>query len=103
MSAAIVASATFGEAPISDENGDLVGARIIHVAYDTPAGCTLRCRFWLGHGAPGSPAELRAAIPDQLGIDLSQHAETEYTNLARFLPALYNRDLGSAELMGLTL
>ncbi len=103
VSGAIAASVTFGETPVPDEHGDLIGARIIHVAYDTPVGCTLRCRFWLGHGAPASPDELREAIPDQLGIDLSQHSEIEYSNLGRFLPALYNREHPTAALMPLTL
>jgi hypothetical protein len=63
-----------------------------HIARDTPTGMVLRSRFWLGVGLPDGGA---ASIPEQVGIDLMQHAHTEFKYLAAFLPALYiaeNRD-----------
>jgi DAPG hydrolase PhiG domain len=60
-----------------------------HVARDTPYGCVLRSRFWLGAGLGGSPEELRALFPDEVGLELMKHAYSEFFYLSRFLPSLY--------------
>jgi hypothetical protein len=63
-----------------------------HICRDTPDGMVLRSRFWLGGGS-GIPAEeLRKAIPDQVGLGLMRHANTEFKYLSRFLPSLYIAD-----------
>ena len=53
-----------------------------------------RSRFWLGAGAP---PDIARAIPEQLGIDLMQHAHTEFKYLSAFLPSLYITDEREAE------
>jgi hypothetical protein len=69
-----------------DQQGRPVGGRMCHSARDTAEGMVLRSRFWLGEGAPEGVA---AGIPEELGVDLMQHAYTEFTYLSRFLPSLY--------------
>jgi DAPG hydrolase PhiG domain len=72
-----------------DERGRPKGGRMAHIARDTPTGMVLRSRFWLGEGLPEASAR---SIPDGLGIDLMQHAHTEFKYLAAFLPSLYIAD-----------
>ena len=72
-----------------DDRGRPIGGRMAHIARDTPTGMVLRSRFWLGAGLPEAAAR---SIPDQLGIDLMQHAHTEFKYLAAFLPSLYIAD-----------
>jgi hypothetical protein len=81
------------DAPI-DELGRPVGGRMTHIARDTPTGMVLRSRFWLGAGAP---EEVARGIPEQMGIDLMQHAHTEFKYLSAFLPSLYIADDRGAE------
>lgn len=69
-----------------DEHGRPIGGRMSHIARDTPTGMVLRSRFWLGVGLPEHAAQ---AIPEQMGIQLMQHAHTEFKYLAAFLPSLY--------------
>jgi hypothetical protein len=76
------------DAPM-DDRGRPVGGRMCHVARDTEEGMVLRSRFWLGEGAP---PEAAAAIPEAMGLDLMQHANTEFRYLAKFLPSLYAGD-----------
>ncbi len=92
VSALICATIGFGDQPALDSAGRMVGGRLIHAAYDTPTGCALRSRFWLGWGLEAPPSVVEQAIPDQMGLDLMQHASAEYTILSRFLPSLYYGD-----------
>lgn len=89
VAALICATIGFGDNPAMDDKGNMIGARFIHAAYDTPSGCALRNRFWLGAGVQAPPEVIAEHAPDQLGINLMQHANTEYTILSRFLPSLY--------------
>lgn len=80
-----------------DAHGRPLGGRMCHIARDTGDGLVLRSHFWLGEDAP---AEIAAQIPDQMGIDLMQHAHTEFKYLSRFLPSLFiaeNREHRHAE------
>lgn len=99
VSAIIAATFAIGEVPSFDQNGDPIGGRFIHLAYDTQRGCALRNRFWLGDRIPASPEEISSQIPDQLGINLMQHANVEYSYLARVLPNLYNGEHPSVAAM----
>lgn len=89
VSALVCATIGFGDNPQMDANGNMIGGRFIHAAYDTPSGCALRNRFWLGAGVEAPPEVIETIAPDQLGISLMEHANTEYTILSRFLPSLY--------------
>ena len=82
VSAFVCARIGIGEDPPRDERGRPLGARLAHIARDTPEGMVLRSRFWLGVGVPPE-------VPDALGLGLMQHAHTEFKYLARFLPSLY--------------
>jgi DAPG hydrolase PhiG domain len=73
-----------------DEHGRPVGGRMCHIARDTTDGTVLRSRFWLGHDAP--PDVARDAIPDEMGLQLMQHSNTEFRYLAKYLPSLYRAD-----------
>jgi hypothetical protein len=84
-----------GEEPPRDALGRPAMGRMCHIARDTPDGMVLRSRFWLGCDLDLSPEDRRAAVPDTLGLQLMQHAATEFKYLARFLPSAYwanNRD-----------
>jgi glutathione S-transferase len=50
-----------------------------------PVGLVLRSSFWLGGGTEPSAA----ARGDETGLQLMQHANTEWKLPARFLPSLY--------------
>jgi hypothetical protein len=89
-SAFVCATIGFGDTPQMDAKGNMIGGRFIHAAYDTPSGCFLRNRFWLGAGIEAPPNVIEENTPNQLGINLMTHANMEYTNLARFLPSLYH-------------
>ena len=92
VSGLICATIGFGNDPARDPEGNMIGGRLIHAAYDTPSGCALRSRFWLGWGVEAPPDVVKQATPDQLGLNLMQHANAEYTILSRFLPSLYYGD-----------
>jgi len=97
VSAIVAAQIGMGEEPLRDERGRPNMGRMAHIARDTPDGMVLRSRFWLGGGS-GLPAEqLRAAIPDEVGLGLMRHAHTEFKYLSRFLPSLYVADRREAE------
>jgi hypothetical protein len=78
-----------GDEPLRDERGRPNMGRMAHICRDTAEGIVLRSRFWLGEGSGLAAEELAAAIPDAMGLNLVQHAHTEFKYLARFLPALY--------------
>jgi hypothetical protein len=92
VSAFVCATIGLGDEPHMDAKGNMIGGRVIHAAYDTPSGCFLRNRFWLGAGIDAPPEVIERNTPDQLGINLMSHANIEYTILARFLPSLYAGD-----------
>lgn len=84
--------------PPRDPDGRVLGGRLLHVGRDTPQGMVLRSHFYLGHDLAGVQAldELRQLLPDELGLGLLEHSNTEWMHLATFLPGLYvaeNRDL----------
>jgi hypothetical protein len=90
VSACVAAMIGIGDDPLRDDRGRPNMGRMAHICRDTPSGMVLRSRFWLGEGT-GLPAEaLREAIPDTMGLDLMQHAHTEFKFLARVLPPLYD-------------
>jgi hypothetical protein len=89
ISAAVCAQIGMGDDPPRDEQGRPRHGRMAHVARDTPYGCVLRSRFWLGEGLGASPEELRTMLPDEVGLGLMKHAYSEFFYLSEFLPSLY--------------
>lgn len=73
----------------TDDRGRPIGGRMCHVARDTAEGMVLRSRFWLGYDAP---KEIAAEIPEAMGLQLMQHANTEFRYLGKYLPSLYRAD-----------
>lgn len=66
----------------------------LHLVTDTPEGCVMRSRFWLGEVEPKphesmTPAQMLAAIPDERVLGLQKHASEEMSILGGFLPTLY--------------
>jgi hypothetical protein len=95
VSGCVAAMVGIGAEPLRDERGRPNMGRMAHICRDTAEGMVLRSRFWLGEGTGLPPEQLADLIPDALGLNLMQHAHTEFKFLARFLPALYaaeNRD-----------
>jgi DAPG hydrolase PhiG domain len=80
--------------PPRDPDGRVLGGRLLHVGRDSHFGMVLRSHFFLGHDLAGvqSPAELAKLIPDEAGLGLLKHANTEWLYLAEFLPALYHAE-----------
>lgn len=75
-----------------DEQGRMLGSRLLHIARDTQWGCALRSHFYLGNDLPlagRSPQEVEAAVPEIAGQALLQHCYNEFTFLSRFLPSLF--------------
>jgi hypothetical protein len=99
--AAILDTARFARAGVSaviygrggplDEPG--WAAHLCHLVQDTPEGCVMRSRFWLGHldpPPPGlTPAMLQEAVPDEAMPALHRHCSEEMSILGGFLPTLY--------------
>lgn len=77
------------------------GGHLIHLCRDTPYGCEMRSRFWLGDvDVPGiaDDPEARARLaPDAAGAALQNHCHEEMGYLARFLPALHAKHVATAE------
>ena len=68
--------------------------RLLHLVQNTPDGCVMRSRFWLGELDPApeqplSPQALQDIVPDALGAGLQAHAAEEMSILASNLPTLY--------------
>jgi hypothetical protein len=65
----------------------------LHLVYDTPEGCVMRSRFWLGELDPApanlSAADMRALVPDERVAGLHQHCCEEMSILGGFLPTLH--------------
>ncbi len=89
ISTAVCARIGIGDEPPRDEAGRPRGGRMTHVARDTPYGCVLRSRFWLGEGLDATPEDLRMLLPDEIGLGLMKHAYSEFFFLSRLLPSLY--------------
>ena len=73
------------------EGGLWVG-HLIPLVRNTPSGCEMRSRFWLGDFEPAiadTPEAIRKIIPDAVGWGLQKHCNEEMGYLAGFLPALY--------------
>jgi hypothetical protein len=97
VSGLVCATIGLGDDPVMNDKGEMIGGRFIHAAYDTPTGCALRNRFWLGWGVDAPAEALGEMIPDQMGVDLMQHANEEYTRLSKFLPSLYHGERFESE------
>lgn len=87
---------------VSPQNWPLVFGLLIHLIRETPDGCEMRSRFWLGRievrGVPaagilsriaGSRFVAKRAVPIGQGRDLVVHCGMEMNHLASFLPDLY--------------
>jgi hypothetical protein len=92
VSALVCATIGFGQDPARDERGRPVGARLALIARDTEDGMVLRSHFWLGAELGLPPEQLVEVVPNELGLDLMRHADTEFKYLARFLPSLYTAE-----------
>src|SRR5919204_3966122 len=88
VSALVYAHCGFGADPPRDERGRPIGTRLLHIGRDTEEGMVLRSRFWLGAGLDLPSDEIEQQIPDEVGLGLMRHANTEFKYLARF-PSLY--------------
>ena len=67
-SAFVCATIGFGDKPQMDAKGNMIGGRFIHAAYDTPPGCFLRNRFWLGAGIEAPPNVIEENKTTRIGI-----------------------------------
>jgi len=80
---------------------------LIHLCRDTEYGCEMRSRFWLGDCDPpelaSDPVTRIQLFPDRVGEGLLNHCHEEMSYLAEFLPALYARETGGANLARRTL
>jgi hypothetical protein len=85
ISAAVYARIGFGKHVQTDANGDPTDGYMVHILRDTPSGCVLRSRFYLGAAA----ADPLLEVPDELGLGLMVHCYSEFTYLSHFLPSLY--------------
>jgi DAPG hydrolase PhiG domain len=77
---------------LRDDQGRMLGSRLLHIGRDTEWGCVLRSHFYLGNDLPAkglSPEEVTAAVPEIAGQALLQHCYNEFTYLSRFLPSLF--------------
>jgi len=75
-----------------DDQGRMLGSRLLHIGRDTDWGCVLRSHFYLGNDLPSqglTPQEVSAAVPEVAGQALLQHCYNEFTFLSRFLPSLF--------------
>ena len=68
--------------------------RLLHLVQNTPDGCVMRSRFWLGELDPlpeprPSPQAMMQLVPDSFGAGLHAHASEEMSILASCLPTLY--------------
>lgn len=94
VSALVYARLGFGDDVKLDADGDPLDGHMVQLARDTPEGCVLRSRFYLGASSPRPETD----VPDQLGLNLLLHCYTEFTYLSRFLPSLYYGEHANGEL-----
>jgi len=87
---------------VAFQNAPVTMGLLIHLIRETPDGCEMRSRFWLGRieitGIPGARLlsqfagtrfVARRATPIAQGRDLLVHCAMEMNHLAGFLPDLY--------------
>ena len=76
-------------------HADIWTGHVLHLVTDTPEGCVMRSRFWLGDLDPAPPGISRQAriakLPDSEGAGLQKHCSEEMSILGGFLPGLYAR------------
>ena len=67
--------------------------KMVHFVRDTPYGCEMRSRFWLGlfqeNDIPNSVQSRKEIFPDEFGARLCQHCHEEMSILGTILPDLY--------------
>lgn len=101
VSTAICARVGFSDRPVDS-------GHLIHLIRETPEGCEMRSRFWVGEAhlrilpernpmdrLLGTRFVRRLMIPEGLGRDLLVHCAEEMNHLASFLPALFAQETGS--------
>jgi hypothetical protein len=97
VSGLVCAHTGFGHEPPRDDQRRPIGGRMVHMARDTDWGMVLRTRFWLGAGVDAPPEALKEMIPDELGLQLMQHAYTEFRYLGEIVPPLYRAEQREVE------
>ncbi|MFE7594477.1 DAPG hydrolase family protein [Kitasatospora sp. NPDC057512] len=80
-----------GFEPERDEDGRVLGNRLLHLCRDTPWGSALRSNFYFGVDLVGklTPQQIAETFTDEFGREVLRHCYNEFTFLARFLPSLY--------------
>ena len=69
---------------------------------ETPEGCWLKSRFWMGYGLNEKGEVVRkfppgARMPDFVPKMIYGHNIKEFTNLAAFLPEIYEEEWNGKE------
>jgi hypothetical protein len=87
-----VGTAIYGYVGVIGE--DAWFGRLLHLIQETPEGCVMRSRFWLGEIDPvpnpkSTHEMLEKLVPDELGAGLFAHCCEEMSILAGFLPTVY--------------
>lgn len=72
-------------------------AIVAHKWIETPEGCWLKSRFWMGYGLDGNGNVVRkfppgARMPEFVPKMIYGHNIKEFTNLAAFLPQIYEEE-----------
>ena len=75
-------------------------AHVLHLVHDTPEGCVMRSRFWLGDISPAVPVISGLIRREMTSEDslrgLMKHCKEEMALLAGFLPEKYRQAQGRA-------
>jgi hypothetical protein len=94
LAAAGVSAAVCSRGGSPDRDGWAV--HIVHLCRDMEYGCEVRTRLFFGDFDPAPPAALRPLLlrifDEERARWLVRHQSEEYVYLARFLPALYERE-----------
>ncbi|WP_025739906.1 DAPG hydrolase family protein [Aquimarina pacifica] len=69
------------------ESGERLVVQMAHFVRETENGVEMRSRFWVGNKLPWIARKL--AISEEQLYDLAHHCLSEYTQLASFLPEVY--------------
>ncbi|UII77760.1 hypothetical protein LV716_08325 [Flagellimonas sp. HMM57] len=80
------------------KSGNRLVVQMAHFVRNTADGVEMRSRFWVGKDLPWVLRKL--GVKNQALYDLAHHCLSEYTQLASFLPEVYNKyttDLGLRE------
>ena len=97
VSAVLFARGGAGHDARRDDEGRVIGTRLIHLCRDTAWGTVLRTHFFMGHDLPalGMPhAVMLQTFPDAAGAALLQHCYDEFSMLAQLLPAIHRAEAG---------